>query len=151
MEQFIPLKDACHEETVFPKLWQAVIYRNYGKIPTVRIAEVLQMESGEVEKHARLLGLGKVAFSNVWLEKGYLQIIRDNWKILSYNQLLRLLDMDEKRLEQIYKDEDFFYAKLGIAKPQFEDTVYEDLDENEYARTIRLGLEIANILYISVI
>ena len=145
MEQFIPLKDACHEETVFPKLWQAVIYRNYGKIPTVRIAEVLQMESGEVEKHARLLGLGKVAFSNVWLEKGYLQIIRDNWKILSYNQLLRLLDMDEKRLEQIYKDEDFFYAKLGIAKPQFEDTVYEDLDENEYARTIRLGLEIANL------
>ena len=54
---------------------------------------------------------------DAWLKRGYQTIIRNNWHLLDYPQLLELLDWPPERLEKCLREEDFLWIKLGSAKP----------------------------------
>src|SRR5438094_807185 len=50
----------------------------------------------------------------------YLTIIRRNWHLLPYEQLLELLEMSPDQLAEILREDDFLWVKLGGLKPRCE-------------------------------
>lgn len=123
------------ERLNFPTKWQAVIFRNYRMVPDARIAAVLGCTEADVAREAARLGLRVREANPDWLTRGFVTVIRSNWYLLPYEQLVTLLDCTEERLEFILKNEDFLDVKLGCAKPACEAVVYSPLTEAERAAT----------------
>ncbi len=122
-----------------PTRWQTVILRNYGLIPTERIAAVLQTDGRTVEREAARLGLEGMVYDGAWQKNGYVTLIKNNWHLLPYDQLLSLLDMDEATLLYSLKEDDFLLVKLGYFKAKAEPVLYAPLTAEEEAETERLG------------
>ncbi|MBR3761868.1 MAG: hypothetical protein IKK59_03915 [Lachnospiraceae bacterium] len=118
----------------FPTRYQAFIFRAYEYVPPSKIAQLLGTTEERVRQAAQDMGLTKACDSNIWLEKGYITIIRRLWHILPYEQLLELLEMDSKSLAIILKEEDFLDIKLGN-KPVCEPVAFRDLTEKETEQT----------------
>ena len=78
-------------ENIFPTKWQTVIFRNYGLVSIENIAAVLGCTTQTVKTEALRLGLQKTDCDGVWEKKGYITIIRNNWYLLPYEQLTKLL------------------------------------------------------------
>ena len=70
----------------------------------------------------------------MWLEKGYITVIRSMWHILPYDQLLELLETDEKTLAILLREEDFLDIKLS-KKPVCEPVRMRPLTDEERERT----------------
>ena len=62
-------------------------------------------------------------------ERGYITLIRRNWHLLPYEQLLELLEMTPERLAFTLHEDDFLWVKLGRLKPQCEPLRYHPPDE----------------------
>lgn len=118
----------------FPTRLQAFIFRAYEYIPVDRIAALLHTSAKNIRQIATDMGLQNECFSNIWLEKGYITIIRRMWHLLPYEQLLELLDMDEQELAITLREDDFLDVKLG-KKPVCEKLVWEELTEEQEKRT----------------
>lgn len=129
----------------FPTPMQTFIFRNWGMIAKERLAEVLETTIESVECEAKRMGLEPQGDVSIWLQKGYITIIRSNWHILPYEQLLKLLDWDEDKLNLALKEEDFLETKLSHFKPECEKVVYRELTDDEKVRTekIRKTVEMA--------
>ncbi len=119
----------------FPTPMQAVIFRNWEMVSKERIAKVLKTDVNNVLQEAKRMGLGKQGDTKLWSEKGYITIIRANWHLLPYNQLLTILDWSEEKLAYVLKEEDFLEVKMGRGKPECEDVVYRPLTEEEIEKT----------------
>ena len=83
------------------------------------------------------MGLPNYAPGNIWLERGYITIIRQMWHILPYPQLLELLGMTEGELALILKEEDFLDIKLQN-KPICEPVHWRELTDGERAQTEKI-------------
>ena len=118
-----------------PTKWQTVILRNYGLVKAENIAKVLKCTPKRIEIEATRLGIEKIQYSNVWREKSYLAIIRNNWNLLNYEQLLILLDMSEEELSHNLKNNDFLGVKLGNFKPELESICFKKLNKEELKET----------------
>ncbi|BBH19753.1 hypothetical protein Back11_10980 [Paenibacillus baekrokdamisoli] len=129
----------------FPTRMQAVIWRNWGLVPVDSVAEVLGATEAEIREAARELGLegSPVKNEDKWLERGYITIIRANWHLLSFEQLLQLLGWTEERLAFTLKEDDFLWIKLGSMKPWTEPVQYKPLSSEERVRTQRLRATLA--------
>ena len=121
----------------FPAQWQTVLYRNYGFVENERLASVLGTDVATIIAEAARLGLKDVKFNREWLKSGYLTIIKNNWYLLDYEQMIELLGWDEKRLDYVIKEEDFLNVKLGFVKPRCEKVKYFPLDANMIKETER--------------
>lgn len=119
----------------FPTDWQTVIYRNYGFIPTERIAKTLECTPETVEKEAERLGLIGIEFNPEWLKSGYITLIRNNWYLLGMEQLAFLLGFSKEKLDYILKEEDFLFVKLGYIKPICPEIKYRPLSPEEISET----------------
>lgn len=119
----------------FPTMWQAVIFRNYGYVSIDKLAACLNCDETVIKREAERMGLVGVDYNADWEEKGYITIIRNNWYLLSYPQLLSLLGISEERLEYILQNDDFLSVKLGNLKPACEEIVYSPLSERELVET----------------
>ena len=127
-------------ENNFPTAWQTVIFRNYGIVNSGRIAKILGCDEKTVDEEAFRLGLEKDESTvKAWEEKGYLTIIRNNWFLLSYSQIIELLDYTQEKLEFILEKEDFFSVKLGNYKPYCEEVKYFPLSSEQKAETESLA------------
>ena len=62
-------------------------------------------------------------------ERGYITLIRRNWHLLPYDQLLTLLGMTPEELAHTLREDDFLYIKLGRLKPNCEPLRYQEPDE----------------------
>ena len=111
-----------------PTKWQTVILRNYGLVRTKNIAKVLRCTSRRVDIEAARLGIGKIQYNSLWRERSFLTIIRNNWNLLNYRQLLDLLEMSEEELTYNLNNNDFLGVKLGGFKPEVDDIYYTKLD-----------------------
>ena len=119
----------------FPTKWQTVIFRNYGYVSLDKIAKVLGCSEKTVVYEAERLGLYDTVYNRVWEEKGYITIIRNNWYLLPYAQLLQLLGITEERLAYILENDDFLSVKLGGFKPKCEEVRFEPLTEKQKQET----------------
>jgi len=118
----------------FPTKWQTVIFRNYGFVPTGNIAKILGTDESTVVLEANRLGLSDTGIAEKFLQEAYITVIRNNWLLLPYDQLMQLLDFTEKRLDFVLQEEDFLSVKLG-GKADCERITYFPLSESQKQET----------------
>ena len=112
----------------FPSMLHAFIWRNWGMVPASRLAEVIGTTEKNVRKIAVSMGLeAKPEVDPIWTSsKGYITLLRRNWHILPYEQILILLDMTQEQLEWNLFEDDFLFVKLGNKKPKCERLIYQE-------------------------
>jgi hypothetical protein len=103
----------------FPSTLHAVIWRNWDIVEHKRLAATLRMPLREVLAIGTSMGLpAPQRLTNLQRKRIALTIIRRNWHLLPYNQLLQLLNWTSEELEFTLREDDFLYVKLGNHKPE---------------------------------
>jgi hypothetical protein len=102
----------------FPSRLHAFVWRNWESVPVERMAEVLKTSPDNVREIGKSLGLPpQEKISEDFLTRGYISLIRRNWHLLPYDQLLTLLGWNESKLAFTLREDDFLFVKLGGLKP----------------------------------
>lgn len=119
----------------FPSRMHAFVWRNWGLVSVERLAELLETEPGKVTGVALSMGLPEAGpVDDRMREKGYITLVRRNWHLLPYDQLLKLLDITAEELYARLLEDDFLYTKLGRLKPKCEALKYHEPTAAEQAR-----------------
>jgi len=115
------------ESSWFPSRQHAFVFRNWTLVPVDRLAKVLETSVENVSAMATSMGLS--AQENIepqWnSSKGYITVLRSNWNLLNYDQLITLLGITRTELAWRLKEDDFLYVKLGNLKPFCTPLIYE--------------------------
>lgn len=131
----------------FPTHWQAVLFRNWGRVPVERLAELMQTEEDTLRREADRLGLdGEGHFDELWLTRGYLTIIRENWHLLTMQQIAFLLGITDEYLAFLLKEDDFLWHKLGHMKPSTPSAAYAPLMDEQLARTAHIRETVKDVV-----
>jgi hypothetical protein len=105
----------------FPTAAHTFIFRNWNVVETSRLAKILGTTPEKIRAAAADMGLGaEELIPPMYKARLYLSVIRRNWHLLPYEQLLTLLDMTEAELEHTLREDDFLFVKLGNLKPKCE-------------------------------
>ena len=127
----------------FPDRLHAFVWRNWPLVPSARMARVVSARTADIVRMGRAMGLdGPPRISLDQRARSYLTVIKRNWHLLPYDQLLELLGWTAERLAFILREDDFLFIKLGSLKPQCEHLRYQAPDE----RVRRREQQIARIL-----
>lgn len=121
----------------FPTRHQAFIFRASEYISAEKIAKILRTTVQNVTDAADEMGVPYRAEDDIWMNKGYITVIRRLWHILPYSQLLELLEMGETEFATILREEDFLDVKLGD-KPACEPVYFRALTDKERAQTQKI-------------
>ncbi len=131
----------------FPAPYFAVIWRNWNLVKVPRLAEVLRATPAQVMEAAALMGLEPDARQpETWQERGYLTIVRRNWHLLNYEQMLQLLDWTPEHMAFTLREDDFLWIKFGQLKPQVEPVYYHSPTPAETARCAEIKAALADDL-----
>jgi len=123
----------------FPTKHQAVIWRNWELAPVKTLADVLKTTAAKIILAAEEMQLRVPPLvDKKWLERGYITIIRNNWHLLTYEQILQLLGWTPERLAYTLHEDDFLWHKLGSLKPNSQTVYYRPLTADEAERTKEL-------------
>ncbi len=124
----------------FPDRLHAYVWRNWGLVPLARMAQVVDANAEQIRRAGESMGLsGPPRIPRGQQDRSYITIIRRNWHLLPYDQLLRLLDWNAEQLEYTLREDDFLYVKLGNHKPRCEPVRYQSPDEQTQTRARHLG------------
>ncbi len=127
------------ESPHFPDRLHTFIWRNWSVVEAQRLAEVLDTPVENVTKIARSMGLPEQGtILPEWKDDGYITILRRNWHLLPYEQLLVLLDKTPEELNYCLREDDFLFIKLGSIKPYCEPLKYTEPDEKARARAAEI-------------
>jgi hypothetical protein len=119
----------------FPDRLHAFVWRNWQLVPTERLAKVVGAKPGDILRLGRTMGLSKPPHITAdQRRRSYISVIKRNWHLLPYEQLLQLLDWTPEQLAFTLREDDFLYAKLGSLKPQCEPLKYIPPDEKTLTR-----------------
>ena len=130
----------------FPTRWQAVLWRNWGVVPIDRLCAVLGADESTLRAAAGDMGLDpKLDAEPMWLTRGYLTIIRDNWHLCSFEQIQMLLGISAEKLAFLLKEDDFLWHKLGKIKPTVPDNRFSPLTDGPRTRTAHLRALVEDI------
>jgi len=111
----------------FPNRAYALVWRNWDLVSPERIALTLNCSIQQIYDMAESMGLGKsIEIPDDFKRRMYITVLRRNWHLLPYNQLLKLLDMSDQELDIALKDDDFLYVKLGNLKPKVASVQYTE-------------------------
>lgn len=113
----------------------AFVWRNWELASLERMASVLDTTPANVRDIGRSMGLPPhVRPPAEYQQRGYISIIRRNWHILPYEQLLTLLDWEAGKLAFALREDDFLWIKLGSLKPSCPMLRYADPDASAAKR-----------------
>ena len=119
----------------FPDRLHAFVWRNWEMVSLERMAEVLGTAPEKVQELGRSMGLPPHRRPPAeYQERGYITIIRRNWHLLPYEQLLPLLGWNAEKLAFTLREDDFLWVKLGSLKPACPTLRYAEPNE---AATLR--------------
>jgi hypothetical protein len=119
----------------FPDRQHAFVWRNWNLVEPGRLAKVLGTSEANVAALAASMGLPPAEpVPAHWRTRGYITVIRRNWHLLPYDQLLELLDWSPQKLEYALREDDFLFVKLGDHKPRCERLTYTPPDEKASRR-----------------
>jgi hypothetical protein len=114
----------------FPDRMHAFIWRNWTVVEPERIAKVLGTTAENVRAVATSMGLpSRPSIPAEMKTRGYITVLKRNWHLLPYDQLLVLLGMSAEQLAHSLREDDFLIAKLGSLKPACEPLKYAAPDE----------------------
>ena len=121
----------------FPSRLYAFIWRNWPLVPAETLAKVVNATPDQVGAFAQSMGLARQPrITREQLERSSLTIIRRNWHLLPYGQLLTLLGWTEEQLAYTLREDDFLYIKLGSLKPRCAPIRYDKPEEASRIRGI---------------
>jgi hypothetical protein len=127
----------------FPDRYHAYVWRNWSVVPLKRIAEAIGARPEEILATGRAMGLSDPPrLSDDFQRRSALTVIRRNWHLIPYDQLLKLLGWTPEQLAYTLREDDFLYIKLGSHRPRCEPIRYQPPDE----KTRRREQEIAQIV-----
>ncbi len=130
----------------FPTTAHAVIWRNWSLVSPPVIAGVLRAKAGEVEEIAEAMGLpARPEISPFWRRQGYITIVRRNWHLLPYGQILPLIDMSADELGFALREDDVLFIKLGSLKPRCPEVRLQERTEEVRAAEARIRRVVAGI------
>jgi hypothetical protein len=110
----------------FPDRLHAFVWRNWQLVDVHRLAEVVQTSPENLVKIATAMGLPANGGADASMPgRGYITLIRRNWHLLPYDQLLVLLDKTPQELAFTLREDDFLFVKLGNLKPRCPPLRYE--------------------------
>jgi hypothetical protein len=103
----------------FPSRLLAFVWRNWFLVSTEKISKVVGCSPDEIRELGKRMGLpAPEIITSDQERRSYLTIIRRNWHLIPQEQILVLLDWDEKKLAFTLREDDFFFYKLGSLKPE---------------------------------
>ena len=77
----------------FPDRLHAYVWRNWSLVPIPRLARVIGARAAEVRRLGQAMGLGNPPrITRSQQARSYITVIKRNWHLLPYEQLLELLD-----------------------------------------------------------
>jgi hypothetical protein len=114
----------------FPSRLHAFVWRNWECCNLDRMAQTVEATPEQIAEIGSSMGLPKhQPISDDQLARSYITIIRRNWHLLPYDQLLTLLGWDADRLAYTLREDDFLWVKLGNLKPKCEPLKYAAPDQ----------------------
>ena len=140
----------------FPDRVHEFVWRNWSVVAPSQLAKILGTSAEEVTAMAESMGLpAAVSIPPQMKTRGYITLIRRNWHLLPYDQLLELVEMTPEQLAFALREDDFLWIKLGRLKPKCEPLRYRAPDaaaqkraaeirrvvEEEFGEGIRLPAE----------
>ena len=106
----------------FPDRMSAYVWRNWGLVEKSLLAETVGATADDITSVAVQMGLEPdPAVLPEWKTKGYITIVRRNWHLLPYDQLIKLIGKTRKELYFCLMEDDFLWIKLGGVKPKCEE------------------------------
>ena len=119
----------------FPDRLHELVWRNWGAVEPAKLAKIVGASAADVTAIAESMGLpANPAAPPQMLQRGYATLIRRNWHLLPYDQLLELVEMTPERLAFTLREEDFLWVKLGRLKPKCERIKFQPPDERARRR-----------------
>ncbi|NUN95248.1 MAG: hypothetical protein HUU16_03655 [Candidatus Omnitrophica bacterium] len=127
----------------FPNTLSCYVWRNWELVPTERIAEVVGASPGQILELGHAMGLEDPppVTEDQW-RRSFLTIIRRNWHLLPYDQLLELLDWSAEELAFTLREDDFFFVKLGLLKPKCPPLTYSEPDAGVRERLAEIASQV---------
>ena len=146
----LPGEDGCKPAAMldyFPHNQYAFVWRNWSVVDKSRLAEVLRTSVQNVEHLAESMGLPrKQTIEPEWsTTRGYITILKRNWHLLPYEQLMQLLDMSREELKFRLIEDDFLFVKLGNLKPYCEPLLYVEPTVQMRERTAEIAAVVRSL------
>lgn len=114
----------------FPSRLHAFVWRNWPLVSPGRMAQAVGARKSDIVRLGRAMGLGNPPrITRDQQARSYITVIKRNWHLLPYEQLLALLDWTPEQMAFTLREDDFLYIKLGSLKPQCEPLRYQAPDE----------------------
>lgn len=114
----------------FPDRLHAFVWRNWPLVPLERMAQTIGATPEEIQAMGQAMGLsGPPPIPPDQPRRSYITLIRRNWHLLPYEQLLTLLDWTPEQMAFTLREDDFLFTKLGLSKPQCAPIRYRPPDE----------------------
>ncbi len=118
----------------FPDRLHAFVWRNWQLVPPERMASVVGARREDILRMGHAMGLqGPPRITSDQWRRSYVTIIRRNWHILPYEQLLDLLGWTPEQMAFTLREDDFLFVKLGNLKPRCEPLRYTKPDASVVA------------------
>ncbi|HNW07772.1 MAG TPA: hypothetical protein PKM81_08625 [Verrucomicrobiota bacterium] len=119
----------------FPDRLHAFVWRNWQLVPARRMAEVVGTSASRIVRLGRSMGLaGPPRITAEQQRRSALTVIRRNWHLLPYDQLLQLLGWTAEEMAFSLREDDFLFIKLGSLKPACERLRYRPPEAAARAR-----------------
>jgi hypothetical protein len=129
----------------FPSRLHAFIWRNWQLVPVARMAQVVARNEAEILSLAHRMGLAKPPqITQDQQRRSYITIIRRNWHLLPYEQLLVLLGWTADELAFTLREDDFLYHKLGQLKPACQPLRFEPVTKAVRQREDEIAYFVGN-------
>ena len=127
----------------FPDRLHAFVWRNWPLVTPERMAQVVGAKKADIVRLGRAMGLGDPPrITRDQQARSYITVIKRNWHLLPYEQLLELLGWMAEQMAFTLREDDFLWVKLGNLKPQSDPLRYQPPDE----KTLDREREIARIV-----
>jgi hypothetical protein len=124
----------------FPGRLHALVWRNWSLVPPARLAAVVGAKPDDIVRVGRSMGLPTPrGLSETQRRRAALTIIRRNWHLLPYDQMLTLLDWTADELAYALREDDFLFHKLGLLKPKSEPLRWAEPTAAEAARAAEIA------------
>ena len=131
----------------FPDRLHTFVFRNWELIEPAKMAEVVGASPEQILAVGAALGLPPPGEqSEEFRQRSYLTVIRRNWHLLPYEQLLQLLDKTPAELAEILREDDFLFIKLGQLKPACEPLRWEAPNAEALRRSAEIQQELRETL-----
>ena len=131
----------------FPHAQYTFVWRNWSVVDKAKLAAILSTSVENVEALATSMGLPrKQTIEREWSTKqGYITIIRRNWQLLPYEQIMELLGMSREELRFHLIEDDFLYDKLGKIKPYCQPLKYVEPTPEMVARAKQIAKDVKGL------